>query len=57
MLAVLSPAKSLDESPVPFAVPSTQPAMMKDAESLMRTARGLSQKKIRELMSLSADLA
>lgn len=57
MLAVLSPAKSLDHSPPPFAVPSTRPAMMKDAESLMRTARGLSQKKIRELMSLSPDLA
>ena len=57
MLAVLSPAKSLDESPPPFPVASTQPALMKDAQSLMRTARGLSQKKIRELMDLSADLA
>lgn len=57
MLAVLSPAKSLDESPPPFAVESTQPLMMKQAQSLMRTARGLSQKKIRELMSLSPELA
>ncbi len=57
MLAVLSPAKSLDESPLPFPVPSTQPAMMKDAESLMKTARGLTQKKIRELMKLSPELA
>jgi cytoplasmic iron level regulating protein YaaA (DUF328/UPF0246 family) len=57
MLAVLSPAKSLDESPTPFAVPSTQPAMMKDAESLMKTARGLTQKKIRELMKISPELA
>lgn len=57
MLAVLSPAKSLDESPLAFPVPSSQPAMMKDAESLMRTARGLSQKKIRELMKLSPELA
>lgn len=30
---------------------------MKDAASLMRTARGLSQKRLRELMSLSKDLA
>ena len=30
---------------------------MKDATSLMRTTRGLSQKRIRELMNLSADLA
>ena len=35
----------------------TQPALMKDATSLMRTARGLTQKKIRELMKLSPDLA
>jgi len=57
MLAVLSPAKSLDESPPPFEVPATQPALMKDAESLMRTSRGLTQKKLMELMNISPDLA
>ncbi len=57
MLAVLSPAKSLDESPVRPGLPTTQPAQMKDAESLMRTARGLTQKKIAELMKLSPELA
>ena len=57
MLAVLSPAKSLDLSPLPTPVVTTQPEMLKDAQSLMRTTRGLSQKGIRELMNLSADLA
>jgi cytoplasmic iron level regulating protein YaaA (DUF328/UPF0246 family) len=57
MLAVLSPAKNLDLSPSPLRVKTTQPALMKDAESLMRTTRGLSQKKIRELMKLSKELA
>jgi uncharacterized protein len=57
MLAVLSPAKSLDWSPSPATERGTEPAMMRDASSLMRTARGLSQKRIRELMDLSPDLA
>ena len=34
-----------------------QPVMMHDATALMRTARGLTQKKIRELMNLSPELA
>ncbi|WP_052545846.1 peroxide stress protein YaaA [Enhygromyxa salina] len=57
MLAVLSPAKKLDFSPASASVHPTTPSLMKDAESLMRTTRGLSQTKIRELMHLSADLA
>jgi cytoplasmic iron level regulating protein YaaA (DUF328/UPF0246 family) len=57
MLSVLSPAKSLEPAPAPASVPSTQPALIDQAESLMRTTRGLTQKKIRELMNLSADLA
>lgn len=57
MLAVLSPAKSLDLSPSAQTAHGTEPALMKDASSLMRTTRGLSQKRIRELMNLSADLA
>ena len=57
MLAVLSPAKNLDLSPCEVKVHTTQPAVMKEAESLMKTARGLSQRKIRELMSLSKELA
>ncbi|MGH1341129.1 MAG: peroxide stress protein YaaA [Nannocystales bacterium] len=57
MLAVISPAKNLDLSPVGRKLDTTQPALMTDAESLMKTTRGLSQTKIRELMNLSANLA
>ncbi|MEM6788368.1 MAG: peroxide stress protein YaaA [Myxococcota bacterium] len=57
MLAVLSPAKSLNLDPIDAAAPATAPALMDDARSLMRTARGLTQKKIRALMGVSADLA
>jgi len=57
MLAVISPAKNLDLSPVDGKIDTTQPALMADAESLMKTARGLTQTKIRELMNLSESLA
>jgi cytoplasmic iron level regulating protein YaaA (DUF328/UPF0246 family) len=57
MLAVLSPAKSLRLDPTPPELPFTQPAFMKDASALMRTTRGLSQTRIRELMNLSDELA
>ncbi|MEM9696376.1 MAG: peroxide stress protein YaaA [Myxococcota bacterium] len=57
MLAVLSPAKSLNLDPLDRAVAPTEPALMGEAEKLMKTARGLSQKKIRELMNISPDLA
>ena len=60
MLAVLSPAKALDLSPAPHdvaALAPTTPALMEDTEALMKTTRGLSQAKLRELMHISADLA
>lgn len=57
MLSVLSPAKALDTSPAPFALSTSQPVLMDHAASLMKTTRNLTQKKIRELMSLSTDLA
>ncbi len=57
MLAVLSPAKKLDLTPQPLALAPTTPTLMKDALSLMRTTRGLTQTKIRELMKLSPELA
>lgn len=57
MLAVLSPAKNLDTSPPPLAVKSAPPALMDETQELMKTTRNLSQKKIRELMKLSEDLA
>lgn len=57
MLAVLSPAKSLDPTPAPGSLAPSTPALLDDAQQLMKTTRGLTQKKIRELMNLSADLA
>lgn len=57
MLSVLSPAKKLDLTPPPIAVAPTTPSLMKDAQTLMRTTRGLTQAKIRELMKLSPELA
>lgn len=56
MFAVVSPAKSLNLDPVE-GLPSTTPALLDDAERLARTCRNLSQKKLRELMSISKDLA
>ena len=58
MLAVLSPAKALDFSEVKgLSLTPTSPVLIDDAEALMRTTRGLSQKRIREMMGLSASLA
>jgi hypothetical protein len=57
MLAVLSPAKALDFSPPPVPVHATRPVLIDDAQMLMRTTRGLTQKRIRELMNLSPELA
>lgn len=57
MLFLLSPAKSLDWSPAPAAAPATQPDLLKDAGILMRRARRLSVRQLRELMDISEDLA
>ena len=56
MLIVVSPAKSLNMDPVE-GVAATRPDFQPDAERLAKTAGRLSQKKLRELMSISADLA
>lgn len=57
MFAVVSPAKSLNLEPAPAGIPSTTPVLLDEAERLARTCRNLSQKKLRELMSISKDLA
>ncbi len=58
MLAILSPAKRLDfERPLPPLPPVTRPRFPQETSRLVRTLRNLSQKKIRELMDLSEDLA
>jgi cytoplasmic iron level regulating protein YaaA (DUF328/UPF0246 family) len=56
MLIVVSPAKSLNMDPVEGVTP-THPDFQADADSLAKTASRLSQAKLRELMSISADLA
>jgi len=57
LLVLLSPAKRLDfDTPVTTDAFST-PAMLSESGKLMRTARNLSQKKLRELMDISPELA
>lgn len=56
MLALLSPAKSLDLSP-PVAVEATLPALMAETEALMATTRRLSPGEIQRLMRVSNTLA
>ena len=55
MLVVVSPAKSLDMSPVDL--PATQPAFQEDAVRLSKTARNLTLKELKGLMDISDDLA
>ena len=55
MLTVISPAKSLDLTPV--ALPGTTPAFQADAARLAATARGLTLRDLRGLMDISDDLA
>ena len=55
MLTVISPAKSLDLTPLDM--PGTTPAFQADAARLAATARGLSLRELRGLMDISDDLA
>ena len=55
MLVVISPAKSLDMDPV--GITPSQPAFQDEAVRLVKTARNLSLKNLRELMGISDDLA
>ncbi len=57
MLVLLSPAKSLDETPAPAGLAFDQPQLLDQAEKLIVTARRLSRKKIRELMNVSPKIA
>ena len=56
MLIVLSPAKSLDFTPVPEVAP-TRPRFGKDTAALARTARGLRAADLKRLMHISDELA
>ncbi len=55
MLVVVSPAKSLDMSPVD--IPATQPDFQEDAVRLSKTARNLTLGDLKGLMGISDDLA
>ena len=57
MIAVISPAKTLDyETPLP-TIDATVPRFAAEAESLARSAARLPQKRLRELMGISPALA
>ena len=57
MLIVLSPAKTLDFSPVPDGLTVTRPAFAKDTAELARIARGLNASDLKRLMGISDKLA
>jgi uncharacterized protein len=57
MLIVLSPAKSLDNSPPPKATPHTQPDFLPRASELIELMRTYSPAQIGSLMSISDNLA
>lgn len=57
MLAVLSPAKSLDFSPAPDALPHTRPDLAEDTRQLATVTRTLGPGDLKRLMSISDALA
>lgn len=57
MLAILSPAKKLDFSPLPPETGASWPDFQEDAVALARVARGLGAERLGALMDLSENLA
>ena len=57
MLIFLSPAKSLDYTTPPQITTHTQPAFLKQAETLIRQLRALSPADLANLMAISDPLA
>lgn len=57
MLFVLSPAKTLDFSPVPPELPATAPELSAETARLAKVARGLKAGDLQALMGISDDLA
>ena len=57
MLFLLSPAKTLDESPAPKQLPRTEPQFSADADALAAQLAALSPSALRELLSVNASLA
>lgn len=56
MLTLLSPAKSLDFSPAPAGLKTTQPRFEEDIEVLLKRCKRLTVRSLRELMSISQPL-
>lgn len=57
MLTLLSPAKTLDFSPVPRGLPATKPQFSKDIKVLLERCKKLDIGELRKLMNLSEPLA
>ncbi len=57
MLCVISPAKSLDFTPVDAALKRSEPIFLEDAAQLAKSAGRLSRARLKALMELSDDLA
>lgn len=57
MIAILSPAKTLDYSPQSLVKRQTKPAFLSDTEELVAIAKTLSEEDLSRLMGISAKLA
>ncbi len=57
MLAILSPAKSVDTSPVHTKLPTTEPFFSAEAAALLELLRPLSEEQIAQLMKVSPRIA
>lgn len=57
MMLVLSPSKTLDESPAPVGLPHTQPEFLSDTQTLIAMLRKYPEKKLGVLMDISPKLA
>ena len=56
-IVLLSPAKTLDEAPLPPSVLRSEPRMMRDAMELLPVCQKLTQPKIKSLMAVSDAIA
>ncbi|BEV12551.1 peroxide stress protein YaaA [Asticcacaulis sp. DW145] len=56
MILLLSPAKSLDETPVSPPVPATEPRFTRETQSLLKVMKGKKPADLQRLMDISAKL-
>lgn len=57
MLIVLSPAKTLDETPVKPVIPTTAPVLMEDSALLAAKLKTYTPARLKKLMDISPELA